>query len=149
MKNGSLRKTLIFKNIPQPKKREFWDKSKDILTKEIRSVMPTVEETVIPDKIERAHRSREYKCNKNPAIIVKFNDWQITKSIKTSSLRAKLQIYVSQMYSPALTKRRNEAMKVRENPKRNEPNIQAYVKFPAQLMIKREKDREYSLYAEY
>ena len=31
----------------------------------------------------------------------------------------------------------------------NEPNIQAFVKFPAQLMIKREKDREYSLYAEY
>ena len=38
-------------------------------------------------------------------------------------------------------------MKVRKDLKRNEPNIQAYVKFPAQLMIKREKDREYSLYA--
>ena len=42
MKNRSLRKTLIFKNIPQPKNREYWDKSKDILTKEIRSVMPGI-----------------------------------------------------------------------------------------------------------
>ena len=149
IKNRSLRKTLIFKNIPQPKKRESWDESKDIVTKEIRSVMPTVEETVIRDKIERAHRSRESEYNKNPAIIAKFNDWQFTESIKTSFIRAKSQIYVSQMYSPALTKRRNEAMKVRKALKRNEPNIPAYVKFPAQLMIKREKDREYSLYAEY
>ena len=57
MKNRSLRKTLSFKNIPQPKKRESWDESKDILTKEIRSVMPTFEETVIRDKIERTYRS--------------------------------------------------------------------------------------------
>ena len=40
MKNRILRKTLIFENIPPPKKRETWDESKDILTKEIKSVMP-------------------------------------------------------------------------------------------------------------
>ena len=103
MKNRSLRKTLIFKNTPQPKKRESWDKSIDILTKVI-NVMSTAEETVIRDKIERAHRSRENEYNKKPAIIAKFNDWQFTKSIKTSFIRAKSQIYVSQMYSLALTK---------------------------------------------
>ena len=52
------------------------------------------------------------------------------------------------MYSPTLAKRCNEAVKVRKYLKRNEPNIQAYEKFSAQLMIKREKDREYRLYAE-
>ena len=74
MKNRSLRKTLSFKNIPQPKKRESWDESKDILTKEIRSVMPTFEETVIRDKIERTYRSWENEYNKNRGIIAKFND---------------------------------------------------------------------------
>ena len=39
-------------------------------------------------------------------------------------------------------------MKMRKDLKRNEPNIQAYVKFPAQMMIKRKKEKEYSLYAE-
>ena len=146
MKNRSLRKTLILKNIPQPKKWESWDKSKDILTKEIRSAMPTFEETVIRDKIERAHWSRENEYHKNPAIIEKFNNWEFTESIKTSFIRAKSQICVSQMYSPALTKRRNEAMKVRKDLKRNEPNIQAYVKFPAQLMIKKEKRTESTVY---
>ena len=40
-------------------------------------------------------------------------------------------------------------MQVRKDLKRNEPNIQAYVKFSAQRMIKRGKDREYSFYAKY
>ena len=84
--------------------------------------MPAVEETVIRDKIERAHRSRENECN-NQAIIAKFNDWQFTESVKTSFIRVKSQKYVSQMYSPALPKMRNEVMKVREDLKRNEPNI--------------------------
>ena len=57
MNNKSLRKTLTFKNIPQPQKRGSWDKSKVILTKDIKSVNPTVEETETGDKIERAYRS--------------------------------------------------------------------------------------------
>ena len=95
MKNWTLRKTLFFKNIPQTKKWESWDESKDILIKEIRSVMPTVEETVIQDKIDWAHRSWENEYNKNPAIIAKFNNWNFTESIKTCFIRAKLQIYVT------------------------------------------------------
>ena len=35
------------------------------------------------------------------------------------------------MYSPALAKRPNEAMKMRKNLKGNKPNIQAYMKFLA------------------
>ena len=53
------------------------------------------------------------------------------------------------MYSPTLTKRRNKAMKVRKEPKKSDPAIQAYVKFPAKLMLKNGKSKEYSLYAEY
>ena len=80
--------------------------------------MPTVEETVIWYKIERAHRSQENEYDKNPAIIAKFNNWQFNESIKSSFIRAKLQIYELQMYSPALRKRCNEAMKVRKDEKR-------------------------------
>ena len=53
------------------------------------------------------------------------------------------------MYSPALTKRTNEAMKVRQELNKNDLTIQAYVKFPAKLMVKNGKGKEYSLYAEY
>ena len=78
-------------------------------------MMPTVQETVILDKIERAHRSQENEYDKNLVIIAKFNNWQFTESIKTNFIRAKSQIYVLQMYSPALRKRHNEVMKVRKD----------------------------------
>ena len=86
MNNKSLRKTLTFKNIPQPQKWGSWDKSKVILTKDIKSVNPTVEETETGDKIERAYRSWENKYNNNlMAISTKFNKWQFTESIKPAS----------------------------------------------------------------
>ena len=52
------------------------------------------------------------------------------------------------MYSPALTKRRNEAMKVRKELRKSDPTIQAYVTSPAKLIVKNGKGKEYSLYAE-
>ena len=100
-------------------------------------------------KTERTHRSKETEYTSTPAIIAKFNDWQLTETIKTSFIKAKSHIFVSQMYSPALTKRRNEAVKVRKELKKNEPTIQAYVKFPVKLMVKNSNGKEYSLYAEY
>ena len=84
-----------------------------------------------------------------PAIIAKFNDWQFTETNKTSFIKAKSRIFVSQMYSPVLTKRKNEAMKLRKELKKSDPTIQAYVKFPAKLIVKNDKGKEFSLFAEY
>ena len=54
------------------------------------------------------------------------------------------------MYSPALTKRRNEAMKVRKELKKSDSTIQACQVF-CQVNGKnwQGKGKEYSLYAEY
>ena len=71
------------------------------------------------------------------------------ETIKTSFIKAKSHIIISENYSPALTKRRNEAMKVRKDLKKSEPSIQAYVKFLAKLMVQNGKGKEYNLYAEY
>ena len=145
MTNRGLRKTFILKNIPF-KKKETWDESKKLLVKEIKTVIPDLEESYSMNKIKRAHRSNETEYTNTPA---KFNDWQLTKTIKTSFIKAKSHIFVSQIYSPALTKRRNEAMKVRKELKKSDPSIQAYVKFPSKLMVKNGKGKEYSLYVEY
>ena len=79
--------------------------------KKIKAVIPDLEESYIMNKIERAHRSQETEYTNTPAIIARFNDWPLTETIKTSFIKAKSHIFVSQMYSPVLTKRRNEAMK--------------------------------------
>ena len=123
--------------------------SKELLVKEIKAVIPDLEESYITNKIERAHRSKETEYKKTPAIATKFNDWQLTETIKISFIKSKSHIFVSQMYSPMLTKRRNEAMNVRKELKKSDPTIQAYVKFQAKLMIRNGKGKEYSLYAEY
>ena len=96
------------------------------------------------NKIERAHRSKETEYTNTPAVIVKFNDWQLIETIKTSFIKAKSHTFVSQMYLPALTKRRNEAIKERKELKKSDPTIQAYVKFPAKLKVKNGKGKEYS-----
>ena len=81
--------------------------------KEIKTDMPNLEESYIMNKIEMAHRSKETEYTNTPAIIARFNNWQLTETIKANFIKAKSHIFVSQMYSPALTKRRNEAMKIR------------------------------------
>ena len=53
------------------------------------------------------------------------------------------------MFSPALTTCRNSAMLTRQNLKKDNPTIQAFVKYPAKLMAKKEGEKRYSLYAEY
>ena len=49
MRNRCLRKTLIFKNIPL-KKKETWNESKELLAKEIKAVIPDLEESDIIKK---------------------------------------------------------------------------------------------------
>ena len=48
------------------------------------------------------------------------------------------------MYSPALIKRRSETRKVRKKLNKGDSTIQAYLKFPARLMVKNDYDKEYS-----
>ena len=69
--------------------------------------------------------------------------------IKNSLIKGNSSIFISQMISPALTTHRNSAMLTRKNIKKDDPTIQAFVKYPAKSMIKKDGKKGYSLYAEY
>ena len=84
---------------------------KELLVKEIKAVIPDLEESYIMNKIERAHRSKDMEYLNTPAVITKFSDCQLTETIKTSFIKAESHIFVLQICSPALTKRRNVAIK--------------------------------------
>ena len=111
--------------------------------------MPQFQVSDIIEKIERAHRSKESEFSEIPAIIAKFTDWDLTEKIKSGFTKSKSSIYVSQMYSPALTKRRNNAMIARKKLKRLDPSIQAFVKYPAKLMVRKAGEKEYRVHGEY
>ena len=76
--------------------------------------MKNIDHGVIIKKIERAHRAKENRPDRNLPVIAKFNDWNFSEEVKTSFIKAAKDgndctpIFVSQMYSPALTTRRNE-----------------------------------------
>ena len=53
------------------------------------------------------------------------------------------------MYSPAVTKRQNEAMKVCKQLRNEDKKMQAYIKFPAILMVKKPREATYSVHSKY
>ena len=79
--------------------------------------MENIDHQVIIKKIERVHRAKENKLGRTLPVVAKFTDWNFSKDVKTSFIKAvkdgndRTPIFVSQIYSSALTMRRNEAMK--------------------------------------
>ena len=150
-----MRKTLIFRNIQQDKRRESWDQTKIKLANEIKKNMENIDHGVIIKKIERAHRDKENRLGRKLPIIVKFKDRNFSEEVKTSFIKAakdgndRTPIFVSQMYLLALTTRRNEAMKKRKELREEDQGIRAYVKYPAVLMVKRPGEAAYTPCAEY
>ena len=135
--NRSLRKTLIFKHIPVQQKRESWVETIKILAKEIHKLMPNLELEYIQSKIERGDCAKDSKHTKAPPIIAKFNNWHFTEMIKSSAIKAKSSLYLSQMFSPALNIRRNKAMLARKELREHDKTTQVFVKYPTKLMVKK------------
>ena len=104
--------------------------------------MENINHGVIIKKIERAHRAKENRPGRNLPIIAKFNNWNFSKEVKTSFIKAakdrnnRTPIFVSQIYSPSLTTRRNEAMKKRKELREEDRGIRAYVEYLAVLIVK-------------
>ena len=88
-RNRSLRKTLIFKNIPVQQQRESWVETENILTEKIPTLLPNLELYYIQWKIERAHLAKSSKHTKVPPIIAKFNDWHFFEMVKSSVIKEK------------------------------------------------------------
>ena len=81
-------KALIFTNIQQDQRREIWDQTKIILANEIKKKMENINHSVIMKKIERAHRAKEYKPERDLPVIAKFTEWNFSKEVKTSFIKA-------------------------------------------------------------
>ena len=109
-------KPKFFKKIRQPQQRESWDQTKQILANEILNVMPELDKEFIINKIERAHRAKRNNYGTILPVIAKFSDWTFSEQVKSSFIKAakdkkdETPIIVSQMYSAALTKGRNNAI---------------------------------------
>ena len=158
LKNRSLRKKLVFRNIKKQQSEKTWDDTKMVLANEISKNMQDFSKEEIIKNIERAHRVTT--ANRNPSatsappfLVAKITNWDMSKKINSAIIKVnqegKSAVFVSQMYSKSLTERRNAALKCRADLKEQDPPFQGYVKFPATLMIKRTEERKYSLEKEF
>lgn len=138
--NRSLRKTLIFKGIPENPK-ETWEATEKSLATAISKTLD-MDITLAERLIERAHRGRRNDKYDGPRhIYAKFYSWKDSERIKEDLARLqkankKLPFRAEQMYSQSLTKRRNIAMTERKSLIESKSIVSGYLAFPATLMIK-------------
>ena len=72
--------------------------------------------------------------------------WTFSEKVKlhfiSASQEGQTEIIASQMYSKSVNERKNKSLELRMRPKRNDPSLLVYVKYPAELMVKRSKEHK-------
>lgn len=149
--NRSLRTTLRFRGIPETP-NEKWTDTTNKLIESIQNICPTFTTSYLQDNIERAHRSSGDGDNRT--IIAKFSSWKASKAVKKHIIEYNKDnqpsIFVTPMFSHALSKRINKALKHRKNLKETDDSFMMYVAYPAKLMRKkRDSDDKYELLKEF
>ena len=154
--DGSLRSTLIFRNVPEEKNEKSWDDTTKLLVSHLSKTFNWAAGRLHQD-IERAHRGREQdveteKKQKNRAIYVKFMTWRVSEDIKkqiiTANRSGKTKIIVSQMYSKQTTEVMNDKLKIRKDIIANNPTWKMSVKYPGILMVKKKDKINFSVYTD-
>ena len=154
--NRQLRKTLVFKGIPekqypplqpdtpnQHQKKESWDDTESILAHKISEICENTTINQARDMIERCHRANEnpnYKGQGPRVIFAAFYDWKQSEFVKeefrTNNVADReCKIFAENKYGPLTTLRRNKAMQLRKTLKDNGTITRGYVAFPARLMV--------------
>ena len=152
--NRGLRSTLIFKGIKE-ERNETWEQTEEHLINII-TRHTKLDRGAIEIMIERAHRGKSSTKSKGPShIYVKFHSWKDSELVKYEFIELqkkhpKIGVRVEQMFSTKLTLRRNAALLERKTLLENKSITNGYIKYPAVLMIKKDKgDKNYTLFKSY
>lgn len=166
-KNRQLRKTLVFKGIPeqqineassngdgsQKTRSENWDDTATILANTMAETLNTsVDEA--RNMVERCHRAAanpKYKGNAPRPIFAAFMDWRDSELTKDSFRKNNADVFVEQKVGPRTTARRNMALKERKRLKDNNTIFNGYISHPARLMVKDTNARgaKYTMWKDY
>ena len=150
--NRSLRQTLVFKGIKEQKidvknfkgklvtVSERWSDTTDILSEVIATACDLDAEDT-RDWINRAHRSAPNPRKEGKRdIYANFFSWEVTQQIikgfrEYNISNNDFKVFVDYKYGPLTTARRNEALKLRSELKRERAIVKGYVNYPAKLMV--------------
>ena len=140
--NRQLRRTLVFKNIPETKNDESYQEVKALLAETISSITDISKEEAF-NGIERAHREANREGGNRQGkrkIFAAFLNWELPQKIidqfrKKSIQDRTFELYAEQMYGPLTSLRRNLAFQKRKELKAKGEIVSGFVKFPAKLMV--------------
>ena len=142
--NRNCRKTLIVRGVKEHRDETDWESTKKRLS-EVLATGTKLNVNDIAKWIERAHRGKAREDDKKAGkrdIHVLFTSWKHSDLILSEFLkhgRGK-GVFVEQRYGPNTTFRQNMAKQLRRTLLDNEEIACGFVKYPAALMVKYDKD---------
>ena len=172
-KNRQLRKTLVFKGIPEktfrdesalnadgtPKSRsENWDDTASILAE---TIAKALEDTTYDDAfnmVERCHRgavNSRYKGTAPRPIFAAFLDWRDSERVKeafrknNANNNSNTKVFCENKFGPRTTVRRNLALKERKQLIENGQISNGYISHPARLMARETRGGKYKLWRDF
>ena len=143
--NRQLRKTLVFRQVPELDSEKTWSDTTEIVANKISELL----DMNIDDaryEIDRCHRggnAKWYKANKKVRpIYVAMLRWPTCEEL-VSEARKSNDIHIDYKYGPLTTQRRNAALAMRKELKRKGEICQGFIKFPAVLMGRKSDTEKY------
>jgi hypothetical protein len=143
--NRNCRRTLIVKGLPEDGKEKTWKETKNKVVEVLSDVCRVENKQQFYKCVERVHRGKPLDPDSKKThrdIHMLFFDWNDSQMILKNFLkygRGK-GIFVEQRYGPDTTARRNLAMIERRTLLDSETIAQGFVQYPAQLMVKYDKE---------
>ena len=144
-KNRQLRKTLVFKGIPEKQnnednstRSENWDETATTLADTMAGALKISTE-VAAKMVERCHRAApnpNYRGNMPRPIFASFLDWRDSERTKLAFRKNNTGVFAEQKVGPRTTIRRNMALKERKRLFEQGAIFNAFVQHPARLMVK-------------
>lgn len=172
-KNRQLRKTLVFKGLPEQKyeiessaasngtprmRPESWDDTATILATSMAETLNTTIEDA-RKMVERCHRAApnpRYQGEAPRPIFAAFVNWRDSERAKEAYRKSNIDnrnfsTFVENKFGPRTTLRRNMALRERKRLIDSEAIYNGYVRHPAQLMVKdsRVKGAKYKLWKDF
>ena len=149
--NRQLRKTMIFRNIKETEEEKTWEDTTDIVAGKISSLLDIDLEDA-EYMIDRCHRGGDPKFykrkNRIRPIYIAFLRWPDCEQI-IKAARGQNEFHVDYKFGPLTTARRNEALKLRKEMKKDGKLTKAFVRFPAVLMGKKVGSSKYEIIRDF
>ena len=139
--DNSMRDTLTVHNIPRKIGKESWTDTEDILANFLANNTNQSAEQWL-EKITRAHRGKP----SSNVIHVLFRNWKWAQEVQEVFRLKKGKIgttFCLEKFSIPTQERRSLAQKKRESYRKDFPGTKMWIKYPATLMAKHERDENY------